>query len=46
MKKFSESAATYHLDATGIVIANTGHDMPTRFYVDVMNWVLKQLAKS
>ena len=46
MKKFAETAATYHLDATGIVMANTGHDMPTRFNIDVMKWVLKQLAKS
>lgn len=45
MKKFAESAAANKLDATGVVMPNTGHDMPTRFNVDVLNWVLKQLEK-
>ncbi len=45
MKKFAESATANKLDATGLVMTNTGHDMPARFNLDVRNWVLNQLAK-
>lgn len=31
--------------AAGLVMKNTGHDMPVKFNADVKAWVLKQLTQ-
>ena len=45
VKKFEDAIAAHQLNATGLVMKDTGHDMPTTFNADVKAWVLKQLAK-
>ena len=44
VKKFEDAIAAHQLNATGLVMKDTGHDMPTTFNADVKAWVLKQLA--
>ena len=43
-KKFADAATTNQLDVTGLVMKDTGHDMPTKFNAEVKEWLLKQLA--
>lgn len=45
VKKFAEAAAANHLQATGLMMPNTGHDMPARFNAEVKSWVARQLAQ-
>jgi predicted peptidase len=45
VKKFSDAAAANQINATGLVMKDTGHDMPTRFNADVKAWLVKQLAR-
>ena len=43
--KFSAAVVANKLDATGLVMQGTGHDMPARHDVDVREWVLRQLTR-
>jgi predicted peptidase len=45
VKKLEDATAAHQLNATGLVMKDTGHDMPAKFNADVKAWVLKQLAK-
>ena len=45
LKKFTDAATTNQLNVTGLVMKDTGHDMPTRFNADVKAWLVKQLAQ-
>jgi predicted peptidase len=45
VKKLEDAITTHQLNATGLVMKDTGHDMPTKFNADVKAWVLKQLAQ-
>ena len=45
VKKLEEAIAANQLNATGLVMNATGHDMPTRFNADVKAWLVKQLAQ-
>ena len=45
VKKLEDATAAHQLNATGLVMKDTGHDMPTKFDADVKAWVLKQLAQ-
>jgi hypothetical protein len=45
VKKLEDGIAANQLNATGLVMKDTGHDMPTKFNADVKAWVLKQLAQ-
>jgi predicted peptidase len=44
VKKLEDAVAAHRLNATGLVMKDAGHDMPTKFNADVKAWVLKQLA--
>jgi predicted peptidase len=44
VKKLDEAITAHQLNATGLVMKDTGHDMPSKFNADVKAWVLKQLA--
>ena len=44
VKKFTDAATTNQLNVTGLVMKDTGHDMPTKFNTDVKSWVVKQLT--
>lgn len=44
VKKLDEAITAHQLNATGLVMKDTGHDMPAKFNADVKAWVLKQLA--
>ena len=44
VKKLEDAITAHHLNATGLVMKDTGHDMPTKFDADVKAWVLKQLT--
>ena len=45
LKKFTDAATTNQLNVTGLVMKDTGHDMPTRFNADVKAWLVKELAQ-
>jgi hypothetical protein len=45
VKKLEDAIAAHQLNATGLVMKDTGHDMPVKFDADVKAWVLKQLAQ-
>lgn len=45
VKKLEDVIAAHQLNATGLVMKDTGHDMPAKFNADVKAWVLKQLAQ-
>lgn len=45
VKKFEGAITTHQLNATGLVMKDTGHEMPVKFDADVKAWVLKQLAQ-
>jgi len=45
VKKLEGAIAAHQLNATGLVMEDTGHDMPTKFNADVKAWVLKRLAQ-
>jgi hypothetical protein len=45
VKKLEDAIAANQLNATGLVMKDTGHDMPAKFDADVKAWVLKQLAQ-
>lgn len=45
VKKLEDAIAAHQLNATGLVMKDTGHDMPAKFDADVKAWVLKQLAQ-
>lgn len=45
VKKLEDAITTHQLNATGLVMKDTGHDMPVKFDADVKAWVLKQLAR-
>ena len=45
VKKLEDAIATHQLNASGLVMKNTGHDMPVKFNADVKAWVLKQLTQ-
>ena len=45
VKKLEDAIAAHQLNATGLVMKNTGHDMPVKFNADVKAWVLKQLTQ-
>jgi predicted peptidase len=45
VKRLEDSSAAHQLNATGLVMKDTGHDMPAKFNADVKAWVLKQLAQ-
>ena len=40
-----DAIAANQLNATRLVMKDTGHDMPVKFDADVKAWVLKQLAQ-
>jgi hypothetical protein len=44
VKKLEDATAAHQLNATGLVMKDTGHDMPAKFDADVKAWVLKQLT--
>lgn len=44
-RRLADAAADNQLNATGRVMKDTGHDMPTRFDADVKAWLVQQLAK-
>lgn len=44
VKKLEDAVTAHQLTATGLVMKDTGHDMPARFNSDVKAWLLKQLA--
>ena len=44
VKKLEDAIAANQLNATGLVMKDTGHDMPPKFNADVKTWLLKQLA--
>lgn len=44
VKKLDDAIIANQLNATGLVMKDTGHDMPTKFNADIKTWVLKQLA--
>lgn len=44
VRKFEDTIATHQLNATGLVMKDTGHDMPARFNTDVKAWVLRKLT--
>ena len=45
IKTFAEAAATNQLQATGLVMPDTGYDTPALFNPDIKSWLVKQLAK-
>jgi hypothetical protein len=45
VKKLEDAIAANQLNATGLVMKDTGHDMSAKFDADVKAWVLKQLAQ-
>jgi hypothetical protein len=45
VKKFTDAATANQLNATGLLMKDTGHDMPARFNADVKAWLVKQLAQ-
>ncbi len=45
VKKLDDAITANQLNATGIVMKDTGHDMPTKFNADVKAWLVKQLAQ-
>jgi predicted peptidase len=45
VKKLDDAITANQLNATGIVMKDTGHDMPAKFNADVKAWLVKQLAQ-
>ncbi|MBX7207238.1 MAG: hypothetical protein K1X78_02910 [Verrucomicrobiaceae bacterium] len=45
VKKLEDAIAAHQLNATSLVMKDTGHDMPAKFNRDVKAWVLNQLAQ-
>jgi predicted peptidase len=45
VKKFTDTAVANKLNATGLAMKDTGHDMPARFNADVKAWLVKQFAR-
>jgi predicted peptidase len=45
VKKLEDAVAAHRLDATGLIMKDTGHEMPAKFDADVKAWVLKQLTQ-
>ena len=44
VKKLEDAITADQLNATGLVMKDTGHDMPARFNTDVKAWLVKQLC--
>lgn len=44
--KFSDAASAHQLQVTGLVMKDTGHDMPVRYNAEVKTWLVKQLTPS
>jgi predicted peptidase len=45
VKKLEDAIVAHQLNATGLIMKDTGHDMPVKFNADVKAWVLKQLTQ-
>lgn len=45
VKKLDDAITAKQLNATGLVMKDTGHDMPAKFNADVKAWLVKQLAQ-
>jgi hypothetical protein len=45
VKKLDDAITVNKLNATGIVMKDTGHDMPAQYNADVKAWLIKQLAQ-
>ena len=42
---FTAKAAANGIEATGLEMKDTGHDMPPRFNIEVERWVKRQLGE-
>ena len=45
VKKLDDAITANQLNVTGLVMKDTGHDMPARFNADVKAWLVKQLTQ-
>ncbi|MBI4975924.1 MAG: hypothetical protein HZC28_00485 [Spirochaetes bacterium] len=45
IQKFAAAMETNRLNATPLIMTNTGHEVPKRFYPDIRRWVSAQLKK-
>jgi hypothetical protein len=45
VKKLEDAIVAHQLNATGLIMKDTGHDMPVKFNADVKACVLKQLTQ-
>jgi predicted peptidase len=45
VKKLEGAISIHQLNAQGLVMKDTGHDMPAKFNADVKAWVLGQIAR-
>lgn len=42
VRRFEDAITAHQLNATGLMMKDTGHDMPAKFNADVREWILKR----